>query len=38
LVIHQCAAEFSLTRHGFQVARELDEAAIAETLELGIPV
>jgi hypothetical protein len=38
LVIHQCAAEFSLTRHGFQVGRELDEAAIAETLELGIPV
>ena len=38
LVIHQCAAEFSLTRHGFRVARELDEAAIAETLELGIPV
>jgi hypothetical protein len=38
LVIHQCAAEFSLTRHGFQVARELDETALAETLELGIPV
>lgn len=38
LVLHQCAAEFSLTRHGFEVAREVDEATIAESLELGIPV
>ena len=38
LVLHQCAAEFSLTRHGFQVAREVDEKTIAESLELGIPV
>ena len=38
LVLHQCAAEFSLTRQGFQVARGVDETAIAELLELGIPV
>ena len=38
LVLHQCAAEFSLTRHGFQVAREVDETTIAESLELGVPV
>lgn len=38
LVLHQCAAEFSLTRHGFQVAREVDETTIAESLELGIPI
>ena len=38
LVLHQCAAEFSLTRQGFQVARSVDETAIAELLELGIPV
>ena len=38
LVLHQCAAEFSLTRHGFQVAREVYETTIAESLELGVPV
>ena len=38
LILHQCAAEFSLTRHGFQVARGVDETAIAESLEQGIPV
>ena len=36
LVVHQCAAEFSLTRHGFQVARDIDETEIAELLEHAV--
>jgi len=38
LVVHQCAAEFSLTRHGFQVARGIDETEIAELLEHAVQV